>query len=254
MNQPSVTIPAVVAYIAGALAFIPTIHSLFAAILNRKTPLEVILFDTLLALACFGLGIYSFKLPLTIDILVGAVLAGGALLFVARSPSQNNRAKTRWSVAIIVAFALTIVFVLEGANFAPSSAVTVIPRSTLTASPILTPLPDVTPLPVVTPPPVPTSTTYAETAGGIAHTWTNYTNASGVEGPTIANYQTVRVSCRVTGFKVADGNTWWYRIASNPWNNAYYASADAFFNNGQASGSLVGTPWVDPLVPIVPNC
>jgi hypothetical protein len=55
----------------------------------------------------------------------------------------------------------------------------------------------------------------------------------------------------VTGFRVANGNTWWYRIAQSPWNDNYYVSADAFYNNGQTSGSLAGTPWVDPAVP---NC
>ena len=37
---------------------------------------------------------------------------------------------------------------------------------------------------------------------------------------------------------MADGDTWWYEIASSPWNNASYASADAFYNNGDTSGSL----------------
>ena len=50
---------------------------------------------------------------------------------------------------------------------------------------------------------------------------------------------------------MADGDTWWYQIGSSPWNNAYYVSADAFYNNGATSGSLIGTPFVDP---IVPNC
>jgi hypothetical protein len=99
------------------------------------------------------------------------------------------------------------------------------------------------------PEPVPAPTTYAETAGGVAHTWTNYTNAGGSQGASIAGGQTVQISCRLTGFAVADGNTWWYRIASSPWNNAYYVSADAFYNNGATSGSLVGTPFVDPRVP-----
>jgi hypothetical protein len=54
--------------------------------------------------------------------------------------------------------------------------------------------------------------------------------------------------CRVQGFRVADGDTRWYRIGSSPWSGAYYASADAFYNNGQTSGSLVGTPFVDPNV------
>lgn len=93
--------------------------------------------------------------------------------------------------------------------------------------------------------------TYAETTGSVTHTWSDYGNAGGTEGPSIPANDTVQIACKVTGFKVEDGNTWWYRIASGPWNNAYYASADAFYNNGQTSGSLVGTPFVDVNVP---NC
>ena len=99
---------------------------------------------------------------------------------------------------------------------------------------------------IITPPPPPS--TWSETVGGNAHTWTNYTNAGGTEGPTIPAYTTVQIACKIQGFKVADGNTWWYRIESSPWNNQYYVSADAFYNNGQTSGSLVGTPFVDPAV------
>jgi hypothetical protein len=98
------------------------------------------------------------------------------------------------------------------------------------------------------PPPPPT---YAETVGGVTHTWTNYGNAGGTQGPSIATSQTVQVACKVTGFRVADGDTWWYRVASSPWNGTFYASADAFYNNGQTSGSLHGTPFVDNNVP---NC
>lgn len=107
------------------------------------------------------------------------------------------------------------------------------------------PLP--TPIPT-TPPPPPT---WAETAGGVAHTWTNYQNAGGYQGQSVAQYQTIQIACKITGFVVADGNPWWYRIAQTPWNNTYYVSADAFYNNGATSGSLKGTPWVDPAVP---NC
>src|SRR5438477_552789 len=89
----------------------------------------------------------------------------------------------------------------------------------------------------------------SETTGGAANTWTDYLNAGGVQGPTIASHQTVKIQCALTGFRVADGNTWWYRIASSPWNGLYYVSADAFYNNGQTSGSLIGTPFVDPAVP-----
>ena len=91
--------------------------------------------------------------------------------------------------------------------------------------------------------------TTAETVGGDAHTWTNYTNAGGYQGSSIAAFQTVTIACKLTGFTVADGNTWWYRVASSPWNGQYYVSADAFYNNGQTSGSLHGTPFVDPAVP-----
>jgi len=101
-------------------------------------------------------------------------------------------------------------------------------------------------------------TTYAETAGGVANTYTDYQDAPPTnddapptEGSSIAAQQTVQITCKTAGFQVADGNTWWYEIASSAWNNQYYASADAFYNNGQTSGSLQGTPFVDPAVP---NC
>jgi surface antigen len=111
------------------------------------------------------------------------------------------------------------------------------------------------PPPAISPSPAPPSpsplpaATHAETTGGVTHTWTNYTNAGGVEGPAIPSNAAVQIACALPGFRVADGNTWWYRIASSPWNSAYYASADAFYNNGQTSGSLLGTPFVDPAVP-----
>ncbi len=88
-----------------------------------------------------------------------------------------------------------------------------------------------------------------ETTGSVAHTWTNYTNAGGYEGPEISKNATIGIACRIQGFAVADGNTWWYRIASSPWNSQYYVSADAFYNNDSTSGSLDGTPYVDDDVP-----
>jgi hypothetical protein len=90
--------------------------------------------------------------------------------------------------------------------------------------------------------------TWGETAGGVAHTWTNYTNAGGSEGPTVGSGWTIQISCKLSGFRVADGNTWWYRIAQSPWNDSYFVSADAFYNNGATSGSLHGTPFVDAAV------
>ena len=35
-----------------------------------------------------------------------------------------------------------------------------------------------------------------------------------------------------------------------PWSNQYYAPADDFYNNGQTSGTIKGTPFVDTAVPI----
>jgi hypothetical protein len=90
--------------------------------------------------------------------------------------------------------------------------------------------------------------TWSETTGGVTHTWTNYTNAGGYEGPSVPSNATVQIACKLTGFAVADSNTWWYRIASSPWNGSYYSSADAFYNDGATSGSLLGTPFVDPSV------
>jgi hypothetical protein len=98
------------------------------------------------------------------------------------------------------------------------------------------------------PAPPPPAPSWTETVGGNANTWTNPANAGGYQGPTIPAYTAVQIACRLTGFRVADGNTWWYRIASAPWNGSYYVSADAFYNNGQTSGSLHGTPFVDPAV------
>ena len=98
-------------------------------------------------------------------------------------------------------------------------------------------------------PPQPPPAAYFETTGGVTHTWTNYTNAGGNEGPSIPSNATVQIACKLTGFRVEDGNTWWYRIASGPWSGSFYASADAFYNNGETSGSLKGTPFVDPGIP-----
>jgi hypothetical protein len=91
--------------------------------------------------------------------------------------------------------------------------------------------------------------TRAETTGSVVHTWSDYADAGGAEGPEVPSNDTLQIACKINGFTVADGNTWWYRIASSPWSNAYYGSADAFYNNGATSGSLLGTPFLDPSVP-----
>ncbi len=93
--------------------------------------------------------------------------------------------------------------------------------------------------------------TFSETTGGNASTWTDYSNGGGNPGPVIPSHTTVQIACKVIGLKVQDGDTWWYRIASSPWDNKYYVSADAFYNNGQTSGPLTTSLFVDNKVP---NC
>jgi hypothetical protein len=96
--------------------------------------------------------------------------------------------------------------------------------------------------------PPPAAPTYTETSGSFVHTWSDYADAGGSEGPEMPPSDSVQIACKLTGFTVADGNSWWYRIASSPWDGSYYASADAFYNDGQTAGSLLGTPFVDPNV------
>jgi surface antigen len=115
--------------------------------------------------------------------------------------------------------------------------------------PSSTPTPAPAPTPTPAPTPAPPITSSQTTGPGPVHTWTNYTNAGGTEGPSIPDNSTVQIACRVQGLAVEDGNTWWYRIAQSPWEGNYYASADAFYNNGSTSGSLKGTPFVDEAVP-----
>jgi hypothetical protein len=101
-----------------------------------------------------------------------------------------------------------------------------------------------TPIP---PPPA----TYTEQEGHYgANTFTNYHNASGM-GPRISPAQYVQVSCKVYDPTIVSANPdgYWYRIASSPWNNTYYAVANTFMN---------GDPWNGPYTHntdfAVPNC
>ncbi len=105
--------------------------------------------------------------------------------------------------------------------------------------------PSVPPSPSPTPPP---TSTHVETTGGLTHTWTDYETAGGTAGATIPGGESVEVACKVQGFRVADGNTWWYMIATSPWDDEFYASADAFYNDRRTTGSLHGTPFVDEAV------
>ena len=92
----------------------------------------------------------------------------------------------------------------------------------------------------------------SETVGAITDAWSDPKTAGGCQGPTIPSEATLSVRCKTQGISLVDGNTWWYKIASAPWNDGFFAPADAFFNNGRTSGSLDSSlPFVDTSVP---NC
>ncbi len=70
------------------------------------------------------------------------------------------------------------------------------------------------------------------------NTFTNYHNAPGM-GPRIEAGAWVAVSCKVHDPTITSANPdgYWYRIASSPWNDQYYAPANTFMN---------GDPWGGP--------
>ena len=82
------------------------------------------------------------------------------------------------------------------------------------------------------------------------NTFTDYHNASG-EGTPIAPAAWVDVSCKVYDPTIASVNPdgYWYRIASSPWDDQYYAPANTFMN---------GDPWNGPFTHntdfAVPDC
>jgi hypothetical protein len=43
---------------------------------------------------------------------------------------------------------------------------------------------------------------------------------------------------------------WWYRLASKPWSGRFYATSDAFYNDGTTNGSVDTGVVVDEQVPI----
>lgn len=113
------------------------------------------------------------------------------------------------------------------------------PGGGTTAAPPTTPAPTTAP---VAPPPStqpPTVTLYTEQEGhhGV-NTFTDPHNASGF-GPRIQPAQYAQVSCKLHDPTIASVNPdgYWYRIASAPWNDGYYAPANTFMN---------GDPWGGP--------
>jgi transcriptional regulator with XRE-family HTH domain len=96
------------------------------------------------------------------------------------------------------------------------------------------------------------ASTWTETTGTPAHTWADPVQLTGAGTP-LGPRQSVQVLCRVKGYVVEDGDPWWYRLASSPWNGRYYATSDAFYNNGATSGPVDDGVVVDEQVPICPG-
>jgi len=95
------------------------------------------------------------------------------------------------------------------------------------------------------------ATTYTEqeaNRNGV-DTFSNYHNASGA-GPHIPYDMTVQVTCRVLDGTIESVNPdgYWYRIASDPWNDAYYAPANTFLNGDPHDGPYSRN--TDPSVPV----
>jgi transcriptional regulator with XRE-family HTH domain len=93
------------------------------------------------------------------------------------------------------------------------------------------------------------ASTWTETTGTPAHTWGDPTQLTGAGAP-LGPRQSIQVLCRVRGYIVQDGDPWWYLIASAPWNGHFYATSDAFYNNGATSGSVDTGVVVDEQVPV----
>ncbi len=82
----------------------------------------------------------------------------------------------------------------------------------------------------------------------------DYINASVPSPEMIPPSTPVTVSCTTQGQPLnsnpSDDN--WYRVASAPWENEYYAPADAFYNGAPTSAPFAHTPLVDPTVRACP--
>lgn len=83
-----------------------------------------------------------------------------------------------------------------------------------------------------------------------ANTFSDPDNASGM-GPKIAPGAYVLVSCKLYDPSIVSTNPggYWYRIASSPWGNRYYAVANTFLNGDPWAG-----PYTHPTDLTVPNC
>ncbi len=100
-------------------------------------------------------------------------------------------------------------------------------------------------------PPAPGPSTYTEEEWHTgANTFTDPDNASGM-GQKIAPGQNVQVTCKLYDPSIlsASPGGYWYKIASSPWDNQYYAVANTFLNGDPWAG-----PYTHPTDLSVPDC
>jgi hypothetical protein len=87
-----------------------------------------------------------------------------------------------------------------------------------------------------TPAPIPGTHQEQET---LNHPAPTFRSTNGVnEGPRVESGQIVRVSCRVKDPTIpsVSPDGWWYRLASKPWKDKYYAPANTFLNGDPPQG------------------
>ena len=109
------------------------------------------------------------------------------------------------------------------------------------------------PTPPPTAPPPTAARTFTEQSGRFGSpAFRNPANASG-QGTTVPAMSYVEVSCKVkpaSTIASAHPDGYWYRIASSPWNNEFYAVANTFWN-GDVPGQ---TPYTHNTDFNVPDC
>ena len=127
---------------------------------------------------------------------------------------------------------------------APSASASTVPVTTPS-----TPTTSSPPGPVSPGPSTPSTYTEQEWHTG-ANTFTDPDNASGM-GPKIAPGQYVQVTCKLYDPSIlsASPGGYWYKIASSPWDNQYYAVANTFLNGDPWAG-----PYTHPTDLSVPDC
>jgi hypothetical protein len=95
-----------------------------------------------------------------------------------------------------------------------------------------------------------TGKTWTETTISRSQTFADYVNAGDPLGASLSLRQAVKVSCRIKGLAVADGDSWWYRLAQPPWNGRYYATTDDFYNTPTPTANPINGVVFDKRVPV----